>query len=69
MGHRFEIGAVVKAKLKKILGSAILMILYTNSKFLYECLVKLNSTQEKQMMVDVISLRQSYKQREITKVK
>ena len=41
----------------------------TNSKSLYECLVKLGITQEKRLMIDVMCLRQAYKRREIVKVK
>ena len=69
MAHGFDIRAVIKATLGKILRSAILLVLCTKSKFLYEYLVKLSTTQEKQLIVDVMSLQQSYKQREITKVK
>ena len=38
-------------------------------KFLYDCLVKLGTTQEKGLMIDVMSLRQSYKWQKITEVK
>ena len=69
MAYGFEIGAVIKATLGKILRSAIPLVLCTDSKFLYKCLVKLGTTQEKQLMVDVMSLRQSYERREITEVK
>lgn len=47
MTHGFDIRVVIKAILGKILRSAILLILYTNSKFLYYCLVKLGIIQEK----------------------
>ena len=59
MAYGFNIGAVIKATLKKILESAIPLILYTDSKSLYDCLVKLRTTKEKQLMVDLMSLRQS----------
>lgn len=45
------------------------MIIYINSKSLYNCLLKLGSTQEKRLMVDVICLRQLYEQKEIMEIK
>ena len=39
-----------------------------NSKSLYECLVKLGTTQEKRLMIDILCLRQSYERREITEI-
>lgn len=69
IAYEFDIRAVIKAILKKILKYIIPVILYTDSKSLYNCLVKLGTIQKKQLIVDVISLRQLYKQREIAKVK
>ncbi len=45
------------------------MIVCTNSKLLYDCLVKLGSTQEKRLMVDLMCLWQSYEQREIMEIR
>ncbi|KAK6208665.1 hypothetical protein QIS74_12183 [Colletotrichum tabaci] len=36
---------------------------------LYECLVKLGTTQEKRLMIDIMALRQSYERRELYEVR
>ena len=56
MIHRFDIRVVIKATQRKILGFAVPLILYIDSKFLYNCLMKLGTIQEKQLMIDEISL-------------
>lgn len=43
MAYRFDIKTVIKAILGKILGSAVSLILYTNLKFLYNYLNKLET--------------------------
>lgn len=69
MAHGFNIGAVIKVIVGKILGLAILILLYIDLKSLYDCLVKLDITQEKQLIVDVMNLHQSYERQEITEIK
>lgn len=69
MAYRFDIRTVIKAILKKILESVILLILYIYSKFLDDCLIKLGTIQEKRLIVDIISLYPLYKLYKITKVK
>lgn len=69
MAHGFDIGAVIKATLGKVLQAEIPLVLCTYSKSLYDCLVKLGTTHEKRLMIDVMSLRQSYERREITEIK
>ncbi|EKD20252.1 polyprotein [Drepanopeziza brunnea f. sp. 'multigermtubi' MB_m1] len=41
------------------------IIVCTDSYSLYECLVKLGTTKEKTLMIDIMALRQSYERREL----
>jgi hypothetical protein len=44
-------------------------VVYTDSYSLYECLVKLGTTKEKRLMIDIMALRQSYERRELHEVR
>jgi hypothetical protein len=69
MAYSFDIGVSVKTTIAKILQIDLLLIVYTDSKSLFDCLIKLGTTQEKRLIIDVICLRQAYERREITEVK
>lgn len=69
MAHGFDIAATVKSTLDKALNINIPLVLCTDSKSLYDCLVRLGTTQEKRLMVDVMCIRQAYERRQITEVK
>lgn len=70
MIQKFDVGAVIKSTTKKILNiKLLLMIIYTNSLLLYNYLVKLGSTQEKWVIIDLMCLQQSYKQCEIMEIR
>ena len=56
MVHRFDIGALIKATIERILEIDLLLVLCTDSRSLYDCLVKLRTTQEKRLMIDVMCL-------------
>jgi len=45
------------------------MIVCSDSYSLYECLVKLGTTKEKRLMIDIMALRQSYERRELHEVR
>jgi hypothetical protein len=45
-----------------------LIVVCTDSYSLYKCLIKLSTTKEKRLMIDIIALRQSYEHREIIEV-
>jgi hypothetical protein len=69
MANGFDIGAALKKTIENIIKTDNLpLLLCTDSKSLYECLVKLGTTHEKRLMVDIMCLRQSYERREITEV-
>jgi hypothetical protein len=65
----FDMNISIKATIDKILDKQLPLIVCTNSKSLYDCLIKLGITQEKQLIIDIIALRQSYKRREIVEVR
>jgi hypothetical protein len=45
------------------------VIVCTDSFSLYECLVKLGTTKEKRLMIDIMALRQSYERRELAEIR
>lgn len=55
--------------LANLLQTNIPLILCTDSKSLYDCRVRLGTTQEKRLMIDVMSLRQAYERREVAEIK
>jgi hypothetical protein len=56
MAYRFNIAFVIKSTIDLILNTDMLLVLATNSKSLYDCLIKLGTTQEKRLIIDVICL-------------
>ena len=69
MAYSFNISAAIKATVKLQFNISLLLILCTDFKLIYKCLIKLGTTQEKRLMINIIYLYQSYKKREIAKVK
>ncbi|KAF7567022.1 DUF1421 multi-domain protein [Pyrenophora tritici-repentis] len=73
MVNGFDIGIAVATTLRIVterLGlPAIPLVICTDSYSLYECLVKLGTTKEKRLMIDIMALRQSYERREITEIR
>jgi hypothetical protein len=70
MTHEFDAESVIKSTIQRILNILFLsMILLTDSRSLYDCLVKLDITSEKRLMIDLMCLRQFYERREITKIR
>ena len=57
IAYSFNISAFIKFIIDKVLRIELPLILYTNSKSLYNYLIKLGTTQEKQLIIDIIYLR------------
>jgi hypothetical protein len=70
MIHDFDVNSILKSIFIKLLDKKILnsLILTTDSKSLYDCLIRLSITIEKRLMIDVMTLCQFYERREITEM-
>jgi len=70
MGHGFDYACVLKHTLDNILhtSNGIPITICIDSFSLYECLVKLGTTNEKRLMIDLMTIRQAYERREISEV-
>jgi hypothetical protein len=69
MSNTFNISSAIKYTLEKILCTSLPLMICTDSKSLYDYLVKLGTTQEKRLMIDLMCLHQSYERREIAEVR
>jgi hypothetical protein len=63
------IGTTIKMIMDQLGFGKIPTIVCTDSYSLYECLVKLGTTKEKRLMIDIMALRQSYERREIMEIR
>ena len=69
MAYSFNISIAIKSTIDKILGIIVPIILYIDSKSLYDCLIKLGTIAKKRLMINIICLCQAYKCHEIAEVK
>ncbi len=69
LAHDFDLDAALKITLSSIFDHFISFVLCIDSKSLYNCLIRLDTTQKKRLMIDVMNLRQSYERRKIIEVK
>ncbi|KAL3420591.1 hypothetical protein PVAG01_07036 [Phlyctema vagabunda] len=70
----FDTSHVIQATVSKILDQLninpdIPLNICTDSFSLYDCLIKLSTTIEKRLMIDIMGLRQSYERREIREIR
>jgi hypothetical protein len=69
MINDFDVEAIIKSIIEQMLHITLSLILLTDSKSLYDCLVKLNTIAEKKLKIDLMWFRQSYKRREIAEIR
>jgi hypothetical protein len=69
LAHDFDLDAVLKTTFFAIFDRFVSLIFCIDSKSLYDCLMKLDTTQKKRFMINVMNLQQSYERRKITKMK
>ncbi|KHJ30833.1 hypothetical protein EV44_g3495 [Erysiphe necator] len=65
----FDSATTIKSTLERILCMQLPLIICTDSKSLYDCLVKLGTTREKRLMIDVMCFREAYEKREIAEIR
>jgi hypothetical protein len=65
----YAIGTTIKMVTQQLDLPTIPTIVCTDSYSLYECLVKLGTTKEKRLMIDIMAIRQSYERRELQEVR
>lgn len=71
LANGFDVAATIRDTATQILQlmEPLPLVICTDSKSLYECLVKLGSTQEKRLMIDLMALREAFERKEINEVK
>ena len=63
------IGSTIDIVMLQLKLPPVPIVVCTDSYSLYECLVKLGTTKEKRLMIDIMALRQSYERRELAEVR
>ena len=71
LGVDFAIAASSKFNIitKKLGYPNLPVVICTDSLSLYECMVKLGTTKEKRLMIDIMAIRESYERRELSEIR
>jgi hypothetical protein len=65
----FIINFTLTMIIKQLRLFTILIIIYTDSYSLYECLVKLGIIKKKRLIIDIMVIRESYENRELFEIR
>jgi hypothetical protein len=69
----FDLAYIIAAILKMIIDQQnlpkILIVLYTDSKFLYEYIIKLRTIKEKHLIINIITIKQTYEKKELFEIR
>jgi hypothetical protein len=69
MINDFDVEAIIKSIIERMLHISLSLILFTDSKSLFNYLMKLDTTSEKRLMIDLMCLRQFYERKEIAEIR
>jgi hypothetical protein len=64
-----SISTTLKLITEQLKLQPIPVIICMDSFSLYECMVKLGTTKEKRLMIDIMAIRQSYERRELPEIR
>lgn len=67
--HAFDFSSTLRVTVNNIFGCPITLVLYTDSKFMFDFVVGLKYSTEKRFLIDFCMLRQCYKLCEMNEVK
>jgi hypothetical protein len=56
MAYSFNISTLVKSIINRVLEIELLLVVYIDLKLLYKCLIKLEITREKYLIINIIYL-------------
>jgi hypothetical protein len=65
----FAIGSTLTMIIKQLRLPTILIIVYTDSYSLYECLVKLGIIKKKRLIIDIMVIRKLYENRKLFEIR
>jgi hypothetical protein len=65
----FAISSTLTMIIKQLRFLIIPIIVCTDSYSLYECLVKLGTTKEKRLIIDIMAIRESYENRKLFEIR
>ena len=65
----FAFNTILNKIIKAFSTFIIPIVMYTDFKSLYECLIKLGNTIKKRLIINIILFRKSYKRREIAEIR
>jgi hypothetical protein len=69
MTNDFDTESMIKSIIERILNISLLLIILIDSRSLFDCLIKLKTTSEKRLEIDLMCLRQSYERRKIAEIR
>lgn len=64
----FDVSSTIRLAINDMLGRAVPLHTYTDSRSLFDCLTKISRTTEKRLLIDLSMLCQSHESREITEL-